>query len=53
MNSLTKIALDLQSPNIAVVAAGKQNDSMSRKIEITLKDGSSEFVPPHDSLCET
>lgn len=46
MNSLTYVTLDLQAPNIAVVAAGKQNDLMSRKIACQLRDGDNAFTPP-------
>lgn len=46
MNSLTSLVLDLQAPNLAVVAAGKQNDLMSRKIAATLRDGDAAFTPP-------
>lgn len=46
MQSLTSITLNLQAPNIAVVAAAKQNDSMSRKIAATLRDGESAWTPP-------
>lgn len=46
MNSLTSLVLDLQAPNLAVVAAGKQNDLMSRKIAATLRDGDMAFTPP-------
>ena len=50
MISSTSITLDLQSPNIAVVAAAKQNDSMSREIVATLKNGSDPFVPPGNAM---
>lgn len=45
MNSNTYLTLDLQAPNIAVVAAGKQNDRMSRRICAQLRDGGTAFVP--------
>ena len=50
MISSTNITLDLQSPNIAVVAAAKQNDSMSREIVATLKNGSDPFTPPGNAM---
>lgn len=46
MTSTTYVTLDLQSPNIAVVVAGKQNDSMSRVITAQLKDGAVLWTPP-------
>ena len=45
MNSITYLTLDLQAPNLAVVAAAKQNDSLARKIAATLRDGSVPFYP--------
>ena len=46
MDSKTYVTLDMQAPNIAVVAAGKQNDLMSRQIVCQLQDGSVPFTPP-------
>lgn len=43
MNSTTYIELDLQAPNFAVVAGAKQNDTLSRRIVATLRDGSAPF----------
>ena len=46
MDSKTYITLDLQAPNVAVVAAGKQNDRASRKIVAQLRDGETLWTPP-------
>lgn len=46
MDSKTYITLDLQAPNIAIVAAGKQNDRASRKIVAQLRDGETLWTPP-------
>lgn len=46
MNSTTQIVLNLQAPNIAVVAAGKQNDRASRTIAAQLRDGDAFWTPP-------
>lgn len=43
MNSTTYITLDLQAPNLAVVASAKQNDTRGRQIAATLRDGSASF----------
>lgn len=49
MDSKTYITLDLQAPNVAVVAAGKQNDLASRKIVAKLRDGETLWTPPVDA----
>lgn len=46
MDSKTYITLDLQAPNIAIVAAGKQNDRASRVIVAQLRDGETLWTPP-------
>ena len=43
MNSTTYLTLDLQAPNLAVVASAKQNDTRGRQIAATLRDGSATF----------
>lgn len=43
MNSTTYLTLDLQAPNLAVVASAKQNDTLGRQIAATLRDGSASF----------
>lgn len=43
MNSTTYVTLDLQAPNLAVVVAAKQNDTLGRQIAATLRDGSAAF----------
>lgn len=43
MNSTTYLTLDLQAPNLAVVASAKQNDTRGRQIAATLRDGSASF----------
>lgn len=45
MESVTNVVLDLQAPNLAVVVGAKQNDTMSRKIAATLRDGSAAWYP--------
>lgn len=50
MTSNTALIVDLQRPNIAVVAYGVQGDSLSRKLTLTLIDGDKPWTPPAGAL---
>lgn len=50
MTSNTNLTVDLQRPNIAVVAYGVQGDSLSRKLTLTLIDGDKPWTPPTGAL---
>lgn len=50
MTSNTTIIVDLQRPNIAVVAYGVQGDSLSRQLTLTLIDGDKPWTPPTGAL---
>lgn len=50
MTSTTKITLDLQTPNVAVMVFAVQNDRLSRYIEAALIDGSVAWTPPAGTL---
>lgn len=50
MPSNTNLTVDLQRPNIAVVAYGVQGDSLSRQLTLTLIDGDRPWTPPAGAL---
>lgn len=50
MNSNTNLTVDLQRPNIAVIAYGVQGDSLSRQLTLTLIDGDKPWTPPAGAL---
>lgn len=52
MTSTTKITLNLQSPNVAVMVFAVQNDRLARHIEATLVDGSAPWTPPAGAIAE-
>lgn len=45
MQSITHLALDVQSPSAPIVAAAKQNDTLGRAIVASLFDGAAAFYP--------
>jgi hypothetical protein len=45
MQSITHLALDVQSPSAPIVAAAKQNDTLGRAIAASLFDGAAAFYP--------
>lgn len=50
MESITKINLNLQSPNYSAVVYAVQGDVMSREITASLYDGQTAFIPPVGAL---